>query len=292
MRFVTTAAGSGRRGYHDGQGPEAEFDFPNDLVTDSNGNVFVVEFNNHTVRKITPTGLVSTFVGNGSPGERDGTGTQAQLRQPAGIAVDRENTLYVTEWTGHRIRKVTPQGVVTTLAGSGTPGFLDGPPTQARFNTPDGITVDAVGNLYVTEFSNHALRKIDPLGNVTTIVGTGASGFKDGDRAVAQFSAPGGILWLPSGSLLVTDTGNQCLRQVEFLEAAPSNQAALVLTLNPSLTIFGTPGKTYRIEAAEESSPTQFIGLGIITLTNQAGVWTDPQPATRRSRLYRAVLVE
>ena len=144
----------------------------------------------------------------------------------------------------------------------------------------------------MTEFSNHALRKIDPLGNVTTLAGTGVGGFQDGDRAVAQFSGPGGILWLPSGSLLVADTANQCLRRVEFLESVPSNRATVVITLNPSLTVFGTPGKTYRIEAAEEGSAMEFISLGLLTLTNQAGIWTDPQPATRNSRLYRAVLVD
>ncbi|MBI4664382.1 MAG: immunoglobulin domain-containing protein [Verrucomicrobia bacterium] len=215
-RTVTTVAGSGIQGYADGSAKSAQFNFPNDFAIDSSGNLFVLEFNNHTVRKITPDGAVSTLVGNGKPGTADGVGSNAQLNSPSGIAIDVADNLYVAEWQSHRIRKVTPVGLMTTFAGSGVPGFDDGFGRAASFKIPDGIALDPLGNLYITEQGNHAIRKISSEGTVTTLAGVGKPGFVDGNRAAAQFNAPGGIGWDVTGNLVVADTGNHSVRKVQL----------------------------------------------------------------------------
>ncbi len=293
LRNVSTVAGTGMAGYRDGNAGEAQFNSPNDLVVDANGNVFVTEFTNHTVRKITPNGDVSTFAGNGTAGYRDGMGTSAQFNQPGGLTIDPAGNLYVTEWTGGRVRKITPQGLVTTIAGTNKTGFVDGQGSAALFWLPDGITIDPVGNLYMTEAGNMAVRKIDPQGNVTTVAGLGVPGFKDGDKGTAMFNVPGGIMWHPSGSLYVSDTGNNAIRRIDFLNGQTnSDSAELLISLNPTLTIFGKSGATYRIEGAEAGSgPLDWTILDTITITNNAEMWADPQPATRQKRYYRAVKV-
>ncbi|MBI4662405.1 MAG: chitobiase/beta-hexosaminidase C-terminal domain-containing protein [Verrucomicrobia bacterium] len=215
--MVTTIAGSGTAGYMEGVGTNAQFSFPNDLVADRSGNLYVSEFNNHTIRIISPAGEVTTFVGDGTARYNDGKGKEAQLNQPAGLAIDRTGTIYLTEWGSHRIRKITPGGSVTTLAGSVFPGILDGTGPEARFNQPDGIAVDPVGNLYVTEHGNHTIRKISPQGRVTIVAGTGLPGYVDGDQSVAQFNAPGGIGLDFGGNLLVADTENHSVRIVKLL---------------------------------------------------------------------------
>jgi hypothetical protein len=128
-----------------------------------------------------------------------------------------DGNLYVTEWQGHRIRKIYPSGTVTTMAGNGAAGFADGLGGAARFNEPDGIVADPFGNLYVTEHGNHAIRKITQEGRVTTVAGTGVPGFRDGDKSVAQFNGPGGIGWDRTGNLVVADTGNHSVRAVKLL---------------------------------------------------------------------------
>jgi sugar lactone lactonase YvrE len=172
---------------------------------------------------------------------------------PAGIEIDAQQNLYVTEWRNQTVRKITPQGVVTTLAGTNAPGLLDGQGSAARLNTPDGITIDPLGNLYVAEHGNHVVRKIDANGNVVTIAGLGVAGFKDGDRATAMFNAPAAIMWHPEGSLWVSDFENHAIRRIEFLNGPTGEAAELLVTLNPALTIFGKAGARYRIEAAESA---------------------------------------
>jgi sugar lactone lactonase YvrE len=220
-RTVGTVSGTGQPGYRDGTVDVAQFDFPNDLVMDDDGNLFVTEFHNHTVRKVTPDGTASTFVGNGVAGTADGVGTAAGLNQPAGIARGQDGTLYVTEWGSHRIRKVAPDGTVTTLAGNGTPGYVDGPGATAQFNSPDGIAVDLQNNLYVVEHWNHAVRRITPAGLVQTVAGTGLPGYVNGDGAQARFTDPGGIGLAPDGTLYIADTDNHRIRKVELLAPPP-----------------------------------------------------------------------
>lgn len=213
-RQVVTYAGTGGPGYLDGPAATAHFNFPNDVAGDALGNIYVSEFNNHTIRKIAPDGTVTTLIGQGRPGFQDDVGTKAGLNQPAGLAIDRQGNLYITEWGSHRIRKATPAGVVTTLAGSVFPGFVNARAGAARFFRPDGIAVDPAGVLFVTENGNHAVRRIGLDGEVTTVAGNGVPGDQDGIGALARFNGPGGIGIDASGVLVIADTGNHRVRTI------------------------------------------------------------------------------
>ena len=172
---VTTLAGTaGMSGSADGTGADARFYFPQGLAVDSADNLYVTDENNHTLRKITPAGVVTTLAGTaGAAGSTDGTGAAARFNFPTGVAIDRAGNLYVTDSSNSTVRKVTPTGVVTTLAGAaGKIGSVDGTGAAARFHFPAGVAVDRTGNVYVTDFRGSTLRKITPAGTTTTIAGT------------------------------------------------------------------------------------------------------------------------
>jgi sugar lactone lactonase YvrE len=156
----TVLAGSGAQGSADGMGPAASFFDPTGLAIDRNGNIYVADQLNNLIRKITPAGMVTTLAGSGSMGFRDGVGTAASFNHPTGVAVDAYGNVYVTDQNNNRIRKITPDGVVSTFAGNGTAGRSDGMGTAASFNLPCGITIDGKGYLYVTEVGNQLIRRI------------------------------------------------------------------------------------------------------------------------------------
>jgi len=165
---VATLAG-GIEGFQDGQGAAARFDTPSGLALDATGNLYVADTGNHAIRKVTPEGVVTTLAGNGRPGWRDGPGAQAQFDGPMGVAIDAQGRVIVADTYNDRIRAVSPDGTVTTLAGGAAPGDVDGPGAQARFDTPCAVLVDARGRIVVADTLNDALRAIDAAGNVTTI---------------------------------------------------------------------------------------------------------------------------
>ena len=162
---VTTFAG-GLQGSADGTGADARFTDPIGVAVDGDGNVYVADNNNHTIRKITPAGVVTTLAGTaGSSGSADGTGADARFNSPSGVAVDGGGNVYVAEYSNHTIRKITPAGVVTTLVGAANEsGFSDGRGPFARFYAPYGVAVDGDGNVYVADYANHAIRKVTPAG--------------------------------------------------------------------------------------------------------------------------------
>lgn len=213
---VTTFAGSGSQGYSDGLGTAAQFKFLSSIgiAIDINGYIYVADSYNHRIRKITPSGMVTTLAGSGVDGYADGNGVLAQFNYPSGIAVDLQGHVYVADSNNLRIRKITPSGVVTTLAGSGTKSFSDGMGTAAHFSTPKGIAVDQSGNAYVADTANHRIRKISSSGMVTTLAGSGASGYVDGIGTSAQFYGPYGISVDNSGNLYVADTTNRRIRKI------------------------------------------------------------------------------
>ncbi|MEW6203079.1 MAG: fibronectin type III domain-containing protein [bacterium] len=211
---VTTFAGSGTAGLADGTGTSAQFWSPVRVAVDSSGNVYVADLNNHSIRKITSVGDVTTFAGSGTNGFADGTGTSAQFTSPWGIAVDSAGNVYVADTGNHRIRKITPAGVVTTLAGSGTAGYADGTGASAQFNNPEGVAVDSSGNVYVADTTNERIRKITPAGDVTTLAGSGTQGFADGTGTSAQFFTPSGITIDSAGTLYVADVDNNRIREI------------------------------------------------------------------------------
>ena len=133
------------------------------MAVDASGNVYVADTNNHVIRKITSSGVVSTFAGSGVAGFSDGSATVAKFNYPTGITIDTAGNLYIADKTNHRIRKITPSGLVSTIAGSGIAGFTDATGILARFNSPSGIAIDSSGNLFIADTSNHRIRMIEML---------------------------------------------------------------------------------------------------------------------------------
>lgn len=173
---VSILAGSGAKGSDDGLDTAATFNLPEALAVDATGNVYVADNGNDLIRKVTPAGQVSTFAGSGQPGSSDGTGKTASFNSPFGIAIDANGNLYVADSGNNLIRKITPGGAVTTIAGSGSRGANDGTGKAASFNTPAGIAVDKAGNIYVADENNNLIRKITQTGMVTTIATTHIDG--------------------------------------------------------------------------------------------------------------------
>jgi DNA-binding beta-propeller fold protein YncE len=165
--MVRTLAGASE-GFADGSGNLAAFHTPSAIALDRDGNLIVADTGNHAIRKVTPQGVVTTLAGGGAPGYLDGVGRQAQFNGPVGVAVDKAGNVLVADTYNDRIRKIAPDGTVSTLAGSGAPGLQDGPAAAAMFDTPSGIAVDAQGVIYVADTGNGAVRKLGVDGMVLT----------------------------------------------------------------------------------------------------------------------------
>jgi len=147
-------------GFKDGPAASAKFFYPSSVAVDDNINIYVTDTDNHRIRKINAAGIVSTLAGTGAEGFADGPGNMAKFDFPRQLTVDKTGNVFVADYSNNRIRKITPDGVVSTIAGISTPGFVDGAGGVARFNYPSGITVDADGAIYVADFLNNAIRKI------------------------------------------------------------------------------------------------------------------------------------
>ena len=272
---VTTLAGSISQGSNDGTGSAAGFSNPRGVAVDSFGKVYVADYGNNMIRKISPTGDVTTLAGSITAGPANGNGAAAQFNGPKGVAVDSSGTVYVADTYNHLIRKISPTGDVTTLAGSGTAGPANGNGAAAQFNTPYGVAVDSSGTVYVADNFNNMIRKISPTGDVTTLAGSVTAGSADGNGAAAQFNNPKGIAVDSSGTVYVTDTYNYLIRKI-----SPTGD---VTTLAGN----GAPGSTNGIGNAAQfstsfgvvvnSSGTVYIadyGNHLIRKITSAGVTT------------------
>lgn len=230
--LFTTLAGKAQVGAFDGPRLEAQFTGPVGVAVDANDNIYVADAGNQTIRKITPAGMVTTIAGlTGYVGSADGTGTSARFYSPSAIAVDGAGNLYVADVGNRTIRKITPAGVVTTLAGM--PGQLgsitDGTGSAARFNWISHLAVDPSGTIYVSD--QHAIRKVTADGVVTTFAGGNFPGNADGTGAAATFRSPAGLTVDPSGNVYVCDRVNQMIRKI--------TPAGVVTTLAGSATLIG-----------------------------------------------------
>ncbi|HEX7841348.1 MAG TPA: hypothetical protein VF469_27910 [Kofleriaceae bacterium] len=235
---VTTLAGAASMaGGTDGIAAAARFNRPFGAAADHAGNVYVADQSNHTIRKVTADGVVTTLAGAaGMPGSTDGVGADARFCSPAGVAVDSAGNVYVADQCNHTIRKVTADGAVTTLAGTaGMLGSADGIGAAARFFNPAGVAVDSAGNVYVADTFNHTIRKVTAAGVVTTLAGTaGSLGGLDGTGAAARFSYPDGVAVDGAGNVYVADTSNSSIRKI--------TAAGVVTTLGGRLIVGSTGG--------------------------------------------------
>jgi sugar lactone lactonase YvrE len=213
-REVSTLAGSDNRGILNGNGTNARFAFPTGVATDALGNIYISDLDNHSIRKIAPNGDVTSFVGIGYRDSSDGNGSSAGFNKPTSLAVDTEGNIYVADSENHLIRKIAPNGDVTTLAGSGSPGFSDGLGTLATFNNPTGLVVDVNGNLYVADRINQRIRKITPNGQVTTFAGSGEIGNSNGLGTLATFNYPIEVAIDANGNVYVADQNNHLIRRI------------------------------------------------------------------------------
>ena len=251
---ATTLAGTaGTTGSTDAIGAAARFKRPNGVATDSAGNVYVADSGNHTIRKITPAGVVTTLAGTvGVSGSTDAAGAAASFNSPGGVATDSEGNVYVADSGSSTIRKITPAGVVTTLAGTaGTFGSTDATGPAAVFNSPDGVAIDSAGNVYVVDSGNSTIRKITPAGAVTTLAGTtGVSGSTDATGPAASFSFPHGVATDIVGNVYVADSGNNTIRKI--------TPAGVVTTLA------GTAGASGSTDATGPAASFNFP-LGVAT---------------------------
>jgi sugar lactone lactonase YvrE len=214
---VTTFAGTaGVAGSTDGPATNALFNFPEALRFDPSGNLYIADTQNSTIRKITPSGIVSTYAGIARiTGSRDGPATNALFTLPEGLGVDSASNVYVADTGNDTARLITPAGLVITLAGTaGQAGFADGISNAARFSNPTGITVDSLGNVFLTDNNNNAVREIAPGGLTTVFAGSVGGGSADGTGSNARFNYPSGIVVDASGNSYVSDFFNHTIRMV------------------------------------------------------------------------------
>lgn len=263
---VTTIAGQvGIKGNLNANGTNATFNSPNSTAVDSKGNIFVADLVNRTIRKIATDGTVSLFAGtNGLQGTNNGVGTLARFQAPEGLAIDRSDNLYVADQGASTIRKIAPDGTVTTLAGLGkSSGTNDGVGNLARFASPEAVAVDASGNVYVSDTGNDTIRMITSGGAVTTLAGSSvSSGTADGTNGTARFSVPRGIAVDSATNIYVADSGNSTIRK---LTLAGTN---CVVT-----TLAGTGSQNGSVDATGSDARFHFIyGLAVDGAGNVYGV--------------------
>ncbi len=289
--FVSTLAGSpGQAGYADGPGGTARFNGPAGVAIDAAGNVFVADSQNYAVRKITPGGVVSTLAGNpGVAGHADGTGAGATFTDPENLAIDAAGNLYIADGSGNAVRKVSPAGVVTTLAGATQAGTVDGTGAAARFDLLAGIGVDSAANVYVGDFNNNAVRKITPLGVVTTLAGLpGAknTGSTDGTGNAARFYGPTGLAVDASGNVFVADFFNNAIREI-----TPAGVVTTLAGLSTdaenidgatSLARFNGPS-----DVAFDASGVMYVADGINCTIRRVALVAPPAPTVTQQPVNR-----
>jgi len=260
---ITLAGTAGVIGSVDATGAAASFHYPESVAVDSSGNVYVADTNNHTIRKITSSGVVTTLAGQaGIHGSTNATGTAASFYSPAAVAVDVSGNVYVVDTGNYTIRMITPAGVVTTIAGTaGTSGCVAGTGAAARFGQSEGIAVDNLGNLYVADPGCQSIWKIAPGAVVTRLAGsTGAlSGSTDGTGTTARFYNPQGIAVDSLGNLYVADSSNFTIRKI--------TSAGVVTTLAGTAGFSGSTNATGAaasfndpIGVAVDSSGNLYVG--------------------------------
>ncbi len=222
---VSTFAGNGEKGTVDGSARQARFNTPSGVRCDGKGNLFVFSYEENSIRVVGPDAEVRSLIKSREEGCRDGSLVEARIRAPRGLVFDSQGNIFFTDCWNHRIRKITPEGIVSTLAGGGPTGveakatWRDGVGTEARFFAPCGLAIDEQDNLYVADAENHRIRKITRTGIVTTIAGRGPGGkegraFTDGPAAQSRLNTPTELLVTDDGTVYFSDTYNNRIRKI------------------------------------------------------------------------------
>jgi sugar lactone lactonase YvrE len=221
---VATVAGLETYGLQDGTGSEARFRNPEGVAIAPGGDIIVTDRANNSIRRVTTAGVVTTIFGDGSSGFADGDASVAKLDFPWKSCVDKDGNIFIADRDNHAIRKIDVNGMVSTVAGTGVAGYVDGAGAQAQFNQPIDVAVDANGVLYVADNLNHKIRKITPEGVVSTVAG-GVAGISDGDVATALFRNPSGITVDAAGNIYVADRLNHRIRKIDTTSGLVSTVA-------------------------------------------------------------------
>jgi DNA-binding beta-propeller fold protein YncE len=276
-RISTFAGKVGEPGAVNGTGGEARFHSPLGLALARDGSLVVADAGNHAIRRIAADTTVSTLAGDlGVWGTDDGPAAAARFNGPVGLAFDTAGNLLIADSANHTLRRFSTNGTVTTFAGkAGDDGCLDGSADRSRFCNPAGLAFDARGSLYVVDSSNHVLRRVKPDGTVSTVAGlAGSEGSTDGDLRVGRFFNPYGLVVTSAGSLVVSDTYNQILREVKLPFTLSVTRPAKG---GVSISWESIPGRTYRLLTRDD------LGTPWIPLSERKAVSTQSE-ATDESR--------
>jgi sugar lactone lactonase YvrE len=301
---IHTVAGTGVSGFSGDGGPatSAELGSPVDVAVDAAGDLFIADIGNQRIREVTPDGIIHTVAGDGLAGYSGdgGPATSAELNVPYGVAVDASGDLFIADDFNNRVREVTPDGIIHTIAGLGPAGFSGdgGPATSAMLSGPVDLAVDASGDVFISDYSNNRVREVTPDGTIRTVVGGGSSGLGDGGAATsAQLDGPDSIAVDASGRLFITDSQNNRVRVVGLQAVAqvatpttltltsssnPSSIAApAVLTATVAATIPGSPTPQGVVDFFDG---TVLVGSGLVNAYGQAlaepNLFVGPQDLT------------
>lgn len=217
---ISTVAGVGIVLGDGGPATAGQLALPRGVAVDAAGNLYIADSGASRVRKVTPAGIITTIAGTGVPGYNgDGQpAAQAQLDDPSAVAIDRAGNLYISEQGNNRVRKVTPDSRISTIAGTGVEGYNGDsrPATQAQLNEPNAVVVDAEGNIYIADNNNHRVRRVTPQGVISTVAGTGAGGYSGDNQPAsqAQLNEPSALALDSGGNLYILDIGNVRVRRV------------------------------------------------------------------------------
>lgn len=254
--IINTVAGNGKTGYagDGGAALSATLNQPSGLVVDGAGDIYIADFGNNVIRKVSVSGVITTIAGNGTPGYSGdgGTALSAQLNGPLGLALDASGNLYIADSRNSVVRIVTPTGTINTFAGNGAIGYSGdgGLAAMAQLATPVGLAVDSSGNVYISDSGVSVVRMVTPAGLIVTIAGNGSSGYSGdaGPATQATFNSVAGIALDPVGDVYVADSGNNAIRLLQFVSPIPgtgvmANAASNVLgpvAPGEAVTLFGS----------------------------------------------------